>query len=77
MKNKKKLAIMSDTDMYNFIWKCHRAEVSTNPVIFCKALRVSLLALGYDEEWVETTFRETLENEYKIDFEEYAATNGA
>ena len=31
---------------------------------YLKAIRVSLVALGYDEEWVESTFKEALEKKY-------------
>ena len=31
---------------------------------YLKAVRVSLVELGYDEQWVDTTFRTALEKEY-------------
>lgn len=31
---------------------------------YLKAICVSLVALGYDEQWVDTTFRDALETEY-------------
>lgn len=31
---------------------------------YLKAIRVSLVAMGYDEHWVDTTFRDALEKEY-------------
>lgn len=31
---------------------------------YLKAVRVSLIALGYDEGWVESTFRDALEARY-------------
>lgn len=31
---------------------------------YLKAVRVSLIELGYDEQWVDTTFRTALEKEY-------------
>jgi hypothetical protein len=31
---------------------------------YLKAIRVSLVAQGYDEQWVDTTFRDALEKQY-------------
>ena len=31
---------------------------------YLKAIRVSLVAMGYDEQWVDTTFRDALEEKY-------------
>lgn len=31
---------------------------------YLKAIRVSLIAMGYDEQWVETIFRDALEAKY-------------
>lgn len=31
---------------------------------YLKAIRVSLVELGFDEQWVDTTFRAALEKEY-------------
>lgn len=33
---------------------------------YLKAVRVTLVELGYDEQWVDTTFRTALEKEYMM-----------
>ena len=35
-----------------------------NYPIYLKAIRVSLYALGYDPEWLDTTFRDALDDYY-------------
>lgn len=42
----------------------HRAECDMNPIVYCKAVRATLLALGFNSDWVEVTFRKMLEEEY-------------
>lgn len=64
--------IMTSTELENFLGKLSRAEFEDNPIIFSKAIRVSLIALGYDEEWVNDDFRTRLEKEYEYFFDEYA-----
>lgn len=31
---------------------------------YIKAVRVSLVAMGYDEQWVDTEFRDAIEKKY-------------
>lgn len=39
-----------------------RAETSVNPIVYCKAIRATLLALGFKPSWVEGSFRSLLED---------------
>lgn len=63
--------IMNFEEMREFLGKLSRAEFESNPIIFSKAVRVSLIALGYDENWVNTEFREYLETTYEYFFDKY------
>lgn len=65
MNNKK----MNFEELKDFINNISRAELEENPIIYLKAIRVSLIALGYDEDWVNTEFRDYLETsfEYSLD----------
>lgn len=68
--------IMTKEEMDAFIEKIGRSELydeleSMNKAIpripysrYLKAVRVSLVALGYDEKWVDTEFRDALEKKY-------------
>lgn len=66
-KTKKKAAtpkIMTEREMWDFINETCRAEADENRRVYLKAIRVSLLALHYDRDWVESTFRDALEYYY-------------
>lgn len=39
-----------------------RAELYENKRVFLKAVRVTLISLGYDESWVNDQFRDLLES---------------
>lgn len=39
-----------------------RAETFDNPIIYCKAIRATLLALGFKPSWVDGSFRTLLED---------------
>lgn len=41
-----------------------RSEGWENPRIYCKAIRACLIAQGFNEDWVETRFRDLLEGYY-------------
>lgn len=43
-----------------------RAELYENPRCFIKGVRAILLALGYDEDFIEGEFREYLEDYYDV-----------
>lgn len=47
-----------------FLSCAHRAECDMNPVVYCKAIRATLIALGFDYQWVDGEFREQLEGAY-------------
>lgn len=62
---------MTEKEMMEFIRGVGRSELwdelKDRPKQYpryLKAVRVSLVELGYDEEWVDTTFREALESYY-------------
>lgn len=72
---KKKITskIMSPEESIQFINCCHRAETGNNPILYTKAIRASLIALGYDESWVNDEFRTLIENEWKYEFDEFCS----
>lgn len=43
-----------------------RAELYENPRCFIKGVRATLLALGYDEDFIEGEFREYLEGYFDV-----------
>lgn len=59
------MMIMSDDEARRFIADCSRAEWYECPRSYNKAIRVALIALGYDEDWVNEHFRELLD-EFEI-----------
>ena len=59
---------MNKDEMKTFVNKLSRAELHSDAVIYTKAVRVTLINLGYDEAWVNGEFREYLENEYDYAF---------
>lgn len=61
---KKKIKKMSDQEAKVFIGKLSRLEFDERPVEYSKGVRVALIALGYDESWVNGDFRDMLETEY-------------
>ena len=67
MENKK---IMTEEQMLNYIEDIGRSELfeemktSRQYPRYLKAIRVSLIALGYDAYWVEHEFRDALEERY-------------
>lgn len=54
--------IMTDAEARDLIARAHRAECDEDPRIFLKAVRATLIALGYDEEWVNGRGREIFED---------------
>jgi len=56
--------IMAEAEMWDFINQTCRSEADENKWVYLKAIRVSLLALHYDRDWVESTFRDALEYYY-------------
>ena len=66
-----KLMTMTEQKMMEYIKGIGRSELwdelEDRPKEYpryLKAIRVSLVELGFDEEWVGTTFRTALEKEY-------------
>lgn len=53
--------IMTREEAKDFISHCSRAEWYECPRSYNKAIRVTLINLGYDEEWVNETFRDMLD----------------
>ena len=68
IKNRK--AIMDKDKMNKFIEDIGRSELydeihnSNGYSRYIKAIRASLIALGYDEEWVNSEFRDAIEKRY-------------
>ena len=62
--------IMRQEEMMHFIKGIGRAELydeienSTKYPNYLKAVRVTLVFLGFDEKWVDTEFRDALEKFY-------------
>ncbi len=52
---------MTKEEMTQFIGNVCRDEMNRNFSIYSKAIRATLLALGYNEDFVEDTFREEFE----------------
>lgn len=48
-----------------------RYESTVNPIVYFKAVRVTLIALGYDTQWVDDDFRSMLEESYRYCFDIY------
>lgn len=53
---------MTDQEARELIARAHRAECEEDPKIYLKAVRATLIALGYDEDWVNGRFREIIED---------------
>ena len=56
-----KAKTMTKEEMRRFINGVCRAEMDWNFTVYSKAIRATLLELGYDENFVEDTLREELE----------------
>lgn len=54
--------MMSREVAQGIIWACGRAEWSENPRCYKKGIRSLLIALGYDEDWVNGEFRQLLDD---------------
>lgn len=62
---------MTDAELHLFVNRLSRAEFEMNPIVYSKAVRVTLVSLGYDETWVDTDVRELLEKSYSGFFEKF------
>lgn len=60
---------MKGEELQLFVNQLSRVEFESDPIVYSKAIRVTLIALGYDETWVNTDFREFLEKNYDFLFE--------
>lgn len=56
------LKTMTDAEALELIARAHRAECEEDPRIFLKGVRATLIALGYDPEWVNGRGREIFED---------------
>ena len=52
---------MTKEEMTQFIGNVCRDEMNRNFSVYSKAIRATLIALGYNEDFVEDTFREEFE----------------
>lgn len=55
---------MPAAQMQAFVAAIDRAELDDNPAVYLKAVCVTLLALGYDLEWINGILRPQLEKAY-------------
>lgn len=55
---------MSDAEAMDLIDGISRAELRECPRSYFKAVRATLIALGYDEHWVNGRFREMMAEAY-------------
>jgi len=55
---------LSDEDLIKFIWETHRYETDENPHVYIKAIRSTLIALGYNEDFVNGKLYEMILNEW-------------
>lgn len=55
-----------DPHFYNFLCSLDRAAYLENPRVYLKAVRVTLIALGYDEAYINDTFRDYLEEFFNV-----------
>lgn len=63
--------ILSKEEVINLLNTVGRSETVENPRVYLKAIRCTLISLGYDEEWVNGKFRNILEKSFKYAFDEY------
>jgi hypothetical protein len=64
---KRKRMTNSEADV--FMNQISRFEFAERPVEYSKAVRVTLTALGFDEDWVNGEFRERLESTFRYYFD--------
>lgn len=55
---------LSDNDLRKFVRGIHRYECIGHEVQYMKAIRSTLLELGYDSKFVNERFRDILEEEF-------------
>ena len=49
---------MSNKEAVDVILNSYRAEYNNNPLVYEKAIRSTLLALGYDEDYITGIFHD-------------------
>lgn len=65
MANEMKCLWYEDEFFSEFLTLVMRAEYEENPRVYTKAIRSTLIALGYDENYINGEFRERMENYFK------------
>lgn len=55
---------MSTNDATTLVRRIGRCELYENTPVYLKAVRTTMIELGYDPIWVENEFKKLLENEY-------------
>lgn len=48
-----------------FLFSINRAEMKENPRVYMKAIRATLVALGYNEDYINGEFRDIMEDLYE------------
>lgn len=54
-----------DKSFIEFLNSVMRAEYDDNPTVYKKAIRATLIALGYDEDYINGEFRSRMEDYFK------------
>jgi hypothetical protein len=52
-----------------FFNQISRFEFAERPIEYSKAVRVTLIALGFDEDWINGEFRQYLETTFQFYFD--------
>lgn len=66
MANNMKCLWYEEPDFKDFLSSLDRAEYLENPRVYLKAIRVTLIALGYSERYINGYFREYLEDYFNL-----------
>lgn len=62
---------LTDEQARQLLKKVYRYETAINPHVYLKAVRVTLHELGYDDKWLETDFRDLIDEIYQEEFDKY------
>lgn len=65
MANEMKCLWYEDKFFTEFLTSVMRAEYEENPRVYTKAIRSTLIALGYDENYINGEFRDRMEKYFK------------
>lgn len=57
--------LLANVDWTPFFGSTLRAEVDRDPLLWCKCIRTTLIAIGYPENYINDEFRDKLEEYYR------------